>query len=151
MKRCNSEFQVYIERSSYRNNAHTTNVKLQRKAKAHHIRFTLLLYLYLMREGQFIKRNIDRWKAYEEPTDDPDETAKRFMYLVDDLSYAKTFYPFSNTVRYINGLAAKIFFSIYKNRKEKKDRISSFFAIELPLAIQRNHKTLLFSLLFFLL
>ncbi|HRO42433.1 MAG TPA: stage II sporulation protein M [Flavipsychrobacter sp.] len=102
-----------------------------------------------MREGQFIKRNIDRWKAYQQPANDPDETAKRFMNLVDDLSYAKTFYPFSNTVRYINGLAAGIFLSIYKNKKEQKNRIAQFFIVEVPLTMQRHHRTLLFSFLFF--
>ncbi|RYZ55243.1 MAG: stage II sporulation protein M [Sphingobacteriales bacterium] len=104
-----------------------------------------------MREGQFIKRNIDRWKKYQEPSGDPDEVARRFMHLVDDLSYAKTFYPFSNTVRYINGLAAGIFLAIYRNKKEKKSRITSFFTIELPLILYRHQKTFLFSLLFFLL
>lgn len=104
-----------------------------------------------MREGQFIKRNIDRWKEYQEPTEDPDETAKRFMNLVDDLSYAKTFYPFSNTVRFINGLASNIFLSIYKNKKEEKNRITSFFSTELPLIIYRRRRALLFSFLFFLL
>ncbi len=73
------------------------------------------------------------------------------MHLVDDLSYAKTFYPFSNTVRYINGLAANIFLSIYKNKKEKKNRILTFVAIDLPLTIKRHHRTLLYSLLFFIL
>jgi uncharacterized membrane protein SpoIIM required for sporulation len=104
-----------------------------------------------MREGQFIKRNIDRWKEYQEPAEDPDETAKRFMNLVDDLSYAKTFYPFSNTVRFINGLASNIFLSIYKNKKEEKNRITSFFSTELPLIIYRRRRALLFSFLFFLL
>jgi len=102
-----------------------------------------------MREGQFIKRNIDRWKAYQEQTDNPDETAKRFMNLVDDLSYAKTFYPFSNTVRFINGLAAGIFLSIYRNKTDKKNRIGRFFAEEVPLAVKKHHRTLLISLVFF--
>jgi uncharacterized membrane protein SpoIIM required for sporulation len=104
-----------------------------------------------MREGQFIKRNIDRWEEYQAPSDDPDEVAKRFMHLVDDLSYAKTFYPFSNTVRFINGLAANIYLSIYRNKKESKNRIVHFFSIDLPLTIRKHHRTLLFSLLFFLL
>ncbi len=109
----------------------------------------LLFYLYEMREGQFIRRNIDRWNNYQQPTEDPDETARRFMHLVDDLSYARTFYPFSNTVRYINGLAAGIFLSIYKNKKEKRSRISHFFSVELPLTIRRHHRTLLFAFIFF--
>lgn len=103
-----------------------------------------------MREGQFIKRNLDRWKSYQHPTDDPDEVAKHFTYLVDDLSYAKTFYPKSNTIRYINALAANIYLSIYKNKKEKGNRFTSYFATELPLAVRRNHRLLLFSFLFFL-
>ncbi|HYD19970.1 MAG TPA: stage II sporulation protein M [Flavipsychrobacter sp.] len=102
-----------------------------------------------MREGQFIKNNIERWKSYEEPTEDPDEVAKRFTYLVDDLAYAKTFYPFSNTVKFINGLAARIYLSIYRNKKEKQSRIKSFFAAELPLIIKKHHRTLLFTFLFF--
>jgi len=104
-----------------------------------------------MREGQFIKRNIERWQSYQEPIEDPDTTAKRFMNLVDDLSYAKTFYPFSNTVRFINGLAANIFLSIYKNKKAKKNHIIHFFAIGVPLALRRHQKALLFSFLFFVL
>lgn len=102
-----------------------------------------------MREGQFIKQNIVRWKSYEEPTDDPDEVAKRFTYLVDDLSYAKTYYPYSNTVKFINGLALRIYLSIYRNKKEKKGRVKLFFAQELPLIIRRHHRTLLFTFLFF--
>jgi uncharacterized membrane protein SpoIIM required for sporulation len=102
-----------------------------------------------MREGQFIKQNIERWKSYEEPTDDPDEVAKRFTYLVDDLAYAKTFYPFSNTVKFINGLALRIYLSIYRNKKESRGRFKSFFVQELPLVIRRHHRTLLFTFLFF--
>lgn len=102
-----------------------------------------------MREGHFIKQNIDRWKSYQEPTEDPDEVAKRFTYLVEDLSYAKTFYPFSNTIRFINSLASGIYLSIYRNKKEKKHRFITFWTTELPLIVRRNHKTLLFTFLFF--
>lgn len=103
-----------------------------------------------MREGQFIKQNLERWEAYQQPTEDPDEVAKRFTYLVDDLSYAKTFYPHGNTVRYINGIAANIYLSIYKNKKEKKHRLLTFWTTELPLVIKRHHRLLLFTFLFFL-
>lgn len=103
-----------------------------------------------MREGQFIKQNLERWENYQEPTEDPDEVAKRFTYLVDDLSYAKTFYPRSNTVRYINGIAANIYLSIYKNKKEKKHRLITFWTTELPLVIRKRHRLLLFAFLFFI-
>jgi uncharacterized membrane protein SpoIIM required for sporulation len=103
-----------------------------------------------MREGQFIKQNLERWEDFKQPTEDPDEVAKRFTYLVDDLSYAKTFYPHGNTAKYINGIAANIYLSIYKNKKEKKQRLITFWTTELPLVIRKHHKQLLFTFLFFI-
>jgi uncharacterized membrane protein SpoIIM required for sporulation len=103
-----------------------------------------------MREGQFIKQNKGRWAEYEHPTDDPDELARRFTYLVDDLSYAKTFYPFGNTTKYINSLAANIYLSIYRNRTEKSSRIFTFWTAELPLIMYRYRRTLLYAFLFFM-
>jgi uncharacterized membrane protein SpoIIM required for sporulation len=104
-----------------------------------------------MREGHFIKNNKERWESYQEPTDDPDEVAKRFTYLVEDLSYAKTFYPFSNTGRYINSIAAGIYLSIYKNKKEKSHRIITFWTTELPLIMYKHRKVLLFAFVYFVL
>ncbi|RFS20994.1 stage II sporulation protein M [Chitinophaga silvatica] len=104
-----------------------------------------------MRESLFIKKNLSRWKKYqEEPTDDPDEMAERFVSLLDDLSYAKTFYSFSKVTRYINGLAADIYNRIYKNKKEEVGRFQLFFKYELPLLFRAHHKLLLFTLVFFL-
>lgn len=102
-----------------------------------------------MREGHFIKQNLSRWEDFQQPTEDPDEVARRFTYLVDDLAYAKTFYPHGNTVKYINGIAAQIYLSIYRNKKEKKGRLISFWTTELPIVIRRNHRILLFTFLFF--
>ena len=105
-----------------------------------------------MRESLFIKKNLSRWKKYqEEPTDDPDEMAERFVSLLDDLSYAKTFYSFSKVTRYINGLAAGIYHRIYQNRKEDVGRFLLFFKYELPLLFRKHHRLLLFTLCFFLL
>lgn len=103
-----------------------------------------------MREGQFIKRNKARWDSYQQETEDPDEMAKRFTYLVDDLAYAKTNYPFSKIVKYINGLAAGIYLSIYRNKKEKSNRLVSFFKTELPLILHSHRRVLLFAFLFFI-
>jgi uncharacterized membrane protein SpoIIM required for sporulation len=102
-----------------------------------------------MREGQFIKQNITRWKSYETPADNADELAKRFTYLVDDLAYAKTFYPGSKTVKYINGLAANIYLLIYRTRKE--NTFIKFWTTELPLIVRKYHRILLFTFLFFIL
>lgn len=104
-----------------------------------------------MREGQFIKKNKDRWEGYQQhAAENPDELAKRFTYLVDDLAFAKTFYPGSHTSRYVNGMAAKIYLDIYKNKKEKSQRFITFWTTELPLILYRYRRTLLFSFVFFI-
>ncbi len=105
-----------------------------------------------MREAMFIKKNADKWKEYQHsPTDNPDETAERFITLIDDLSYAKTFYPKSKVTRWINGIAAGIYQSIYQNKKEKYSRIFQFWKFELPLLFKKYHRIFLFTTLLFIL
>lgn len=105
----------------------------------------------MLREGNFISRNLKRWESYQQPAHNPDELASQFTHLVDDLSYAKTFYPNSKTVKYLNGLAANIYLSIYKNKKENSKRLLLFWARELPLIIYNNRKIILFTTVFFVL
>jgi uncharacterized membrane protein SpoIIM required for sporulation len=105
-----------------------------------------------MREAMFIKKNAEKWDKYQHsPTDNPDETAERFVNLIDDLSYAKTFYPKSKVTRWINGIAAGIYQSIYQNKKEKYSRIFIFWKYELPLLFKRYHRIFLFTTLVFIL
>lgn len=105
-----------------------------------------------MREGLFIKKNKDRWEKIQGDTHtDPDETARQFTQLLDDLAYAKTFYPTSRVTHYINSLAARIYLSIYQNRKEETNRISYFWKYSLPLTIRKHHAVILFALVLFLL
>jgi uncharacterized membrane protein SpoIIM required for sporulation len=104
-----------------------------------------------VREGQFIQQNIEKWKIYQyEPTTDPDEMADRFTELVNDLGYAKTFYPQSRVTVYLNKLASGIYLGIYKNKKEESSRIISFWKTELPLVIRKHHRILLYSFILFL-
>jgi uncharacterized membrane protein SpoIIM required for sporulation len=104
-----------------------------------------------MREARFIKKNVEKWNEYQQTeTDNPDELAERFITLLDDLSYAKTFYPQSKVTRWINGIAAGIYQNIYQNKKEKYSRIIQFWRYELPLLFRKYHKILLFTLIIFL-
>jgi uncharacterized membrane protein SpoIIM required for sporulation len=103
-----------------------------------------------MREALFLKQNVERWRSYEKPVDDPDIIAERFIALTDDLAFARTFYPGSKTVRYINSLAADIHLSIYRNRKEKRNRFVEFWVTELPLVMARHRRQLLYAFLFFM-
>ena len=105
-----------------------------------------------MREGLFIKKNIDKWRQYQyERTADPDEMAARFTELVNDLGYSKTFYPHSKVTTYLNGLASKIYLGIYKNKKEKSSRIIRFWKTELPVVVRLHHKEVLYAFLIFIL
>lgn len=100
----------------------------------------------------FIKKNAEKWKAYQhQQTENPDETAERFITLIDDLSYAKTFYPKSKVTRWINGITASIYQSIYKNKKEKYNRIFQFWKYELPLLFKKYHRIFLFTTVVFVL
>lgn len=103
-----------------------------------------------MREAMFIKKNAEKWNTYQhQPTDNPDELADRFVTLIDDLSYAKTFYPKSKVTRWVNGLAAGIYQSIYQNKKEKYSRIFRFWRLELPLLFKKYHGIFLFTFVLF--
>ncbi len=105
-----------------------------------------------MREAMFIKKNVDKWNEYQHSeTTNPDETADRFITLVDDLSYSKTFYPQSKVTRWINAIAASIYLNIYRNKKEKFNRFFIFWRYELPLLFRKYHRILLFTFLVFLL
>jgi uncharacterized membrane protein SpoIIM required for sporulation len=102
-----------------------------------------------MREPLFVKQNSERWKSFETaPTSDPDELADRFIQITDDLAYAKTFYPKSKTTEYLNGLAASLHQSIYKNKTEKSNRFISFWKYELPLLFKTYERQLLYSFTF---
>jgi uncharacterized membrane protein SpoIIM required for sporulation len=105
-----------------------------------------------VREGLFIKKNIDKWKQYQyEPANDPDEMADQFTELVNDLGYAKTFYPHSKVTQYLNGLASRIYLGIYRNKKEESSRILRFWKTELPMVLYRYRREILFSFLIFVL
>jgi uncharacterized membrane protein SpoIIM required for sporulation len=103
-----------------------------------------------LREALFIKKNRDRWlKNQHLPAHDADEMAKDFTQLVDDLAYAKTFYPASKVTQFINSEASKIYLNIYKNRKEESNRLVTFWKYDLPLTIRKHHGTVLFSFIIF--
>jgi uncharacterized membrane protein SpoIIM required for sporulation len=103
-----------------------------------------------VREGLFIKKNIDKWKQYQyEPAADPDEMAGQFTELVNDLGYAKTFYPQSKVTQYLNGLATRIYLGIYRNKKEESSRIVRFWKTELPLVVRKYHREILYSFIIF--
>lgn len=108
-----------------------------------------------MKEITFIKLNKKRWEDLETQigskiTINPDNLADSFIQLTDDLSYARTFFPESNIIQYLNGLSAKTHALIYRNKKEKSSRLRTFWTSELPLALYDARKHFFWSLLIFL-
>ncbi len=105
-----------------------------------------------LREGLFIKKNRSRWEKIQQgDSTDADETARDFVQLVDDLSYAKTFYPGSRVTRYINALATKIYLGIYQNRKEESSLLLHFWKYNVPLTFYKHRRVMLFSFFIFFL
>jgi uncharacterized membrane protein SpoIIM required for sporulation len=104
-----------------------------------------------VREGSFIRKNLEKWKKYQyDGATDPDEIAGEFTELVDDLGYAKTFYPHSKVTQYLNSLASRVYLGIYKNKKEESSRIIRFWKTELPLVVRKYHREILYAFIIFI-
>ncbi len=107
-----------------------------------------------MKEVVFIKRNIDRWNHFEKlienkTGEDPDILASMFIQITDDLAFSRTFYPKSDTSRYLNHLAAKTHLKIYKNKREDRSVIKKFWKEDFPLLIYKYHRFIKISLIIF--
>jgi uncharacterized membrane protein SpoIIM required for sporulation len=106
-----------------------------------------------MREAVFRRLNQERWRSYETPAagQEPDELAARFVALTDDLAYAQTFYPQSDTTAYLNQLAGRQHQSLYRNKAEDRSRFGRFWAVEVPLVVSRHRRALRWALGVFIL
>ena len=109
-----------------------------------------------MREVAFIKKNKDLWLSYERAlystqTQTPDYLAELYMQIMNDLAYAKTFYPNSKITQYLNSLAVQTYQKIYKTKRIEESRIKRFFLFDVPLTVHRHRKKLHFTLITFVL
>lgn len=107
-----------------------------------------------MKEITFLKQNAEKWQQFEtlisaKGGSNPDLMADLFIQLTDDLSYSKTHYPKAKTTQYLNSIAARVHQEIYKNKKEKKSRIITFWKYELPFIFKNSHKQLLYAFIIF--
>jgi uncharacterized membrane protein SpoIIM required for sporulation len=108
-----------------------------------------------VREAAFIKLNQDRWKGIEKALEpgkpiSPDRLAEMFIQLTDDLAFARTQYPSSRTTTYLNNLVSRIHLEIYRNKRERRNRIINFWKYEVPSIVWEVRKPLLYSLVIFL-
>lgn len=103
-----------------------------------------------MREVTFLKKNADKWKEFEtflssKENINPDKLAALFIELTDDLSYSRTFFPESKTTQYLNSLTARVHQSIYKSKKERKERFFRFWKYEAPLLFYKHRLKIVIS------
>lgn len=107
-----------------------------------------------MREVAFIKQNKEKWLSFETAISnntfsEPDELASLYIHLINDLSYAQTYYPKSKVVIYLNNLASKAFQKIYKTKREDSNRIINFWKTEVPLLSHQYRKFIYLAFIIF--
>ncbi|WP_370897334.1 stage II sporulation protein M [Chryseobacterium gossypii] len=109
-----------------------------------------------MREVYFIKQNKEKWLGIEQVIQgkikkNPDDLSSLYINLINDLSFAQTYYPKSNTTVYLNYLSSQIFQKIYKTKRVEQNRILYFFGTEVPLLVYQYRRYLVYAFLFFIL
>ena len=109
-----------------------------------------------MREVAFIKQNKEKWLGIEQiiagkVKKNPDDLSSIYINLVNDLSFAQTYYPKSKTTVYLNNLSALIFQRIYKTRRIEQNRLLEFFTTEVPLLVHHYRRYLFYAFGFFIL
>ena len=107
-----------------------------------------------MREVAFIKQNKEKWLDFENAIfsnslKNPDELASQYIQLVNDLSYAQTYYPKSKVIKYLNNLTAKAFQKIYKTKREDTNRFVAFWKTEVPLVVYQYRRYILYAFILF--
>lgn len=107
-----------------------------------------------MRETRFIEQNKQKWGTFEKslnaPQKDAEDLSNQFINVTDDLSYARTFYPNRSVREYLNSIAQKVFYSVYKNRKSRVGRFWAFWKTDVPQIIWESRREFLFSFFIFL-
>ncbi|HLV45707.1 MAG TPA: stage II sporulation protein M [Flavobacterium sp.] len=107
-----------------------------------------------MREVAFIKQNRDKWVAYEKVISGgvkktPDEMADMYVQLINDLSFAQTYYPKSKLTKYLNYLSAQIYQKVYKTKRYEQNKFAQFFKVDVPLAVYAHRKYVYFAFVVF--
>ncbi|WP_417431018.1 stage II sporulation protein M [Halpernia sp.] len=109
-----------------------------------------------MREVAFIKQNKEKWLGIEQIISgkikkNPDDLSSVYINLVNDLSFAQTYYPKSKVLIYLNHLSSQIFQQIYKTRRIEKNRFLHFFKTEVPLLVYQYRRYMFYAFVFFIL
>ncbi|MBK8490091.1 MAG: stage II sporulation protein M [Saprospirales bacterium] len=108
-----------------------------------------------MRESKFIDQNREKWETFEQVLEDKEKDSDQlndlFVQVTDDLSFSRTFYPNRLVRAYLNGLAQKVYISIYKTKRSRRSRLLEFWKEELPFLVWESRREFRFALLLFVL
>lgn len=103
-----------------------------------------------MKEARFVARNKDKWRRMEKRQSlDAEIVAENFMELSDDLAYARTFYPGSETELYLNQLIGEYQVDINARPAQKRPWFV-FWRVDYPLLLAKEYRTLIFAFVFLL-
>lgn len=107
-----------------------------------------------MKEITFIRSNFKNWQHVENMVDDedfvtPDELATAYIDTTSDLAFSQTHYPRSRITLYLNSLASALHHRIYRNKKEERRRIITYWTHEVPLVMWDARRLLLLSFVVF--
>ncbi len=106
-----------------------------------------------MKESEFIEQNKEKWLEFEnnllKNEVDPSKTSKLFVQVVDDLSYARTFYKNRSVKLYLNGAAKLLFNDINRSHKRGYNAFLNFWKKDLPLTMYQSRRAMLISFLVF--
>lgn len=108
-----------------------------------------------MTEVKFIKTHKEKWAEFElflngRKQFSPDELSELYIQITDDLSYAKSNYPSSKLIAYLNQLAVQAHQKIYRNKKESSGRLWRLIVEEIPHAAYIHRKQFLYAAIIFL-
>ncbi|GAB5465657.1 MAG: stage II sporulation protein M [Candidatus Kapaibacteriales bacterium] len=107
-----------------------------------------------MTEGRFANTNRESWgqiaqDVQDERLEDGENTAKNYIKVNNDLSFARTFYPESGVSNYINSVAAKLHTAIHSNEITPWRDIAKFWRYYIPSASYTIRKYILSALIIF--
>ena len=108
-----------------------------------------------MNELTFIQNNIEKWEHVEIMTKDlsqetPDDIADAYTEITSDLAFAYTHFPSARITLYLNNLAAVLHNAIYRNKREKRSRMLTFWTREVPKTMFEERRLLLASFIIFI-
>ena len=107
-----------------------------------------------MREVAFIAQNKQYWLNVEQiiagkNSVTPDDLVDTYNKLLNDLSFAQTYYPKSKLVYYLSYLTAELHLQVYKKSRFSMQRVVKFFSVEVPLLSYQYRKFIYFTFALF--